>query len=236
VLRAPAGCLKKNEVDHLRRNKKENEVIIKLGLYDDHDIVRAGFRQILSGHSDIEIVCEGGTAREALAGIRGNHLHVCIIDLSLPDLSGMDVLRQVKISRPEVAILILSAFSEEQYGLNVLKAGASGFLSKELASEALVSAVRTVAAGRRYVSPKLAELLAQGLTEDIEQPAHMKLSEREFQIFTKLAVGRSVTEIADDLHLSTKTVSTYRARLLEKMNFKTNADLTQYAMRHDLMQ
>jgi len=211
-------------------------VIIKLGLFDDHDIVRAGFRYILSQHSDIDIVCEGATGREALAGIRANPLDVCLIDLSLPDLSGMDVLRQAKGSKPELAILILSAFSEEQYGLNVLKAGASGFVSKELAPDQLVAAVRTVAAGRRYVSPKLAEMLAAGLTQDIEQPAHLRLSEREFQIFSKLAVGRSVTEIANDLCLSTKTVSTYRARLLEKMNFKTNADLTQYAMRNNLMQ
>jgi DNA-binding NarL/FixJ family response regulator len=211
-------------------------VLIRLGLFDDHDIVRAGFRYILSQHSDIEIVAEGATGREALAAIRAHPLDVCLIDLSLPDLSGMDVLRQAKGNKPDLAILILSAYSEEQYGLNVLKAGASGFVSKELAPEHLVAAVRTVAAGRRYVSPRLAEMLAAGLTHDIEQPAHLKLSEREFQIFSKLAVGKSVTEIANDLCLSTKTVSTYRARLLEKMNFKTNADLTQYAMRNNLMQ
>lgn len=212
-------------------------LLVRLGLFDDHDIVRAGFRYILSQHSDIDIVAEGGTGREALAAIRGDkQLDVCLVDLSLPDLSGMDVLRQAKASRPEVAILILSAFSEEQYGLNVLKAGASGFLSKELAPDQLVAAVRSVAAGRRFISPRLAEMLAAGLTHDIEQPAHLKLSEREFQIFSKLAVGKSVTEIANDLCLSAKTVSTYRARLLEKMNFKTNADLTQYAVRNNLMQ
>ncbi len=212
-------------------------LLIRLGLFDDHDIVRAGFRYILGQHSDIDIVAEGATGREALAAIRGDcALDVCLVDLSLPDLSGMDVLRQSKASRPEVAILILSAYSEEQYGLNVLKAGASGFVSKELAPDQLVAAVRSVAAGRRFISPKLAEMLAAGLTHDIEQPAHLKLSEREFQIFSKLAVGRSVTEIANDLCLSAKTVSTYRARLLEKMNFKTNADLTQYAVRNNLMQ
>lgn len=212
-------------------------LLIRLGLFDDHDIVRAGFRYILDQHSDIEIVAEGATAREALAAIRGGQpIDVCLVDLSLPDLSGMDVLRQARASRPEVAILILSAYPEEQYGLNVLKAGASGFVSKELAPDQLVGAVRAVAAGRRFISPKLAELLAAGLTHDIEQPAHLKLSEREFQIFSKLAVGRSVTEIAQDLCLSAKTVSTYRARLLDKMNFKTNADLTQYAVRNKLMQ
>lgn len=208
---------------------------IRLGLFDDHDIVRAGFRHILESHPDVQIVAEGGTAREALAAARGIPMDVLVCDLSLPDLSGIDVLRQVRGGHPELSILILSAYSEEQYGLNVLKAGASGFLSKELAPDQLVAAVRTVAAGRRYVSPKLAEMLAGGLTGDIEQPPHLKLSEREFQIFAKLAVGRSVTEIANDLCLSTKTVSTYRARLLEKMNFRTNADLTQYAVRQRLI-
>jgi two-component system, NarL family, invasion response regulator UvrY len=181
------------------------------------------------------IEAEGGTGREALSAIRSGKLDVALVDLSLPDLSGIDVLRQAKAGQPEVAILILSAYSEDQYGLNVLKAGASGFLSKELAPDQLVSAVRTVAAGRRYISPRLAEKLAAGLTHDIEQPAHLRLSEREFQIFSKLVVGRSVTEIADDLCLSSKTVSTYRARVLEKMGFKTNAELTQYAVKNNLI-
>jgi DNA-binding NarL/FixJ family response regulator len=214
---------------------EENLVLINLGLFDDHDIVRAGFRYILSQHSDIEIKAEGKTGREALSAVRSQDLHVAVIDLSMPDLSGMDVLKQAKAIKPELAILILSAYSEDQYGLNVLKAGASGFLSKELAAEQLVSAVRTVAAGRRYISPRLSEMLALGLTQDIEQPPHLRLSEREFQIFSKLVVGRSVTEIADDLCLSSKTVSTYRSRLLEKMGFKTNADLTQYAVKNNLI-
>lgn len=210
-------------------------IIIRLGLFDDHDIVRAGFRYILEGQSDIEIVAEGSTGRSALEAVRATPMDVCVIDLSLPDLSGVDVLRQVKSTNPETAVLILSAYPEDQYGLNVLKAGASGFLSKELATDQLVSAVRIVAAGRRYVSPRLAEMLAAGLTEDIELPPHLKLSEREFQIFNKLIVGRSVTEIANELCLSSKTVSTYRARLLEKMNFKTNTDLAQYAVRRNLV-
>jgi two-component system invasion response regulator UvrY len=210
-------------------------IIIRLGLFDDHDIVRAGFRYILEGHSDIELVAEGATGRQALEAVRSTPMDVCVIDLSLPDLSGIDVLRQVKVTHPQIAMLILSAYPEDQYGLNVLKAGASGYLSKELATDQLVSAVRTVAAGRRYVSPRLSELLAAGLTQDIEHPLHLRLTAREFQTFTKLAVGKSVTEIANDLCLSTKTVSTYRTRLLEKMNFKTNADLTQYAVRNNLV-
>lgn len=210
-------------------------LIIRLGLFDDHDIVRAGFRHILAQHSDIVIEAEGRTGREALAAVRQYPLHVCLVDLSMPDLSGIDVLKQAKSIRPEMGVLVLSAYSEEQYGLNVLKAGASGFLSKSLAADQLVAAVRTVSTGRRYVSPLLADMLACGLTDNIDQPLHVKLSEREFQIFSKLVVGRSVTDIANDLCLSAKTVSTYRSRLLEKMGFNSNAELTQYAVKHDLI-
>ncbi len=209
--------------------------MIRIGMFDDHDIVRAGFRHILAQHSDIVIEVEGASGREALAAVRKFPLNVCLVDLSMPDLSGIDVLRQAKAIRPEMAILVISAYSEEQYGLNILKAGASGFMSKGQGSDQLIVAVRTVAAGRRYISPRLGELLAAGLTQDIEQPLHLKLSEREFQIFTKLVVGRSIAEIAEDLFLSPKTVSTYRSRLLEKMGFESNAELVQYAVRHNLI-
>lgn len=210
-------------------------MLIRLGLFDDHDIVRAGFRHVLAGHSDIEIVAEGRTGREALEAIRHADMDLCVIDLSMPDLSGMDVLKQAKGLKPAMGLLILSSYAEDQYGLNVLKAGGSGFLSKELASDQLVAAVRTVAAGRRYVSPRLSELLALGLTQDLDQPMHTRLSEREFQIFSKLVVGRSVTEIADELCLSAKTISTYRSRLIEKMGVSSNAELAQYAVKHNLI-
>lgn len=210
-------------------------LIIRLGLFDDHDIVRAGFKHILAQHSDISIEAEGATGREALAAVRSCELDVCVVDLSMPDLSGIDVLKQAKSIRPEMGVLVLSSYPEEQYGLNVLKAGASGFLSKGLAPDQFISAVRTVAAGRRYVSPTLAEMLAAGLTDNIDQPPHVKLSEREFQIFSKLVVGRTVTDIANDLCLSAKTVSTYRSRLLEKMGFNSNAELAHYAVKHDLI-
>jgi len=158
-----------------------------------------------------------------------------VIDLSMPDLSGMDVLKQARHIKPTMAVLILSAYAEEQYGMHALKAGASGFLSKELAADQLVAAVKTVAAGRRYISPRLSELLALGLTQDINQPVHARLSEREFQIFSKLAMGRSVTDIANELCLSAKTISTYRSRLLDKMGVRSNAELAQYAVNHQLI-
>ncbi len=211
-------------------------LIIRLGLFDDHDIVRAGFKHIFAQHSDIHIAAEGGTGREALAAVREQELDVCMVDINMPDLSGMDVLKQAKNIRPEMAVLVLSAYPEEQYGLNVLKAGASGFVSKGLDPAQLVLAVRTVAAGKRYVSPKLADMLAAGLTSDLDAPAHTRLSEREFQIFSKLVVGCTVTDIANDLCLSAKTVSTYRARLLEKMGFHSNAELAHYAVKHNLIQ
>jgi two-component system, NarL family, invasion response regulator UvrY len=210
-------------------------VLIRLGLFDDHDIVRAGFRHILAGHSDIAIEAEGRTGREALDAVRLIDLDVCVIDLSMPDLSGMDVLKQARHIKPTMAVLILSAYAEEQYGMHALKAGASGFLSKELAADQLVAAVKTVAAGRRYISPRLSELLALGLTQDINQPVHARLSEREFQIFSKLAMGRSVTDIANELCLSAKTISTYRSRLLDKMGVRSNAELAQYAVNHQLI-
>lgn len=210
-------------------------LIIRLGLFDDHDIVRAGFKHILAQHSDITIEAEGSTGREALEAVRHRELDVCVVDLSMPDLSGIDVLKQAKSIRPEMGVLVLSSYPEEQYGLNVLKAGASGFLSKGLAADQLITAVRTVAAGRRYVSPVLADMLAAGLTDDLDQPPHVRLSEREFQIFSKLVIGRTVTDIANDLCLSAKTVSTYRSRLLEKMGFNSNAELAHYAVKHNLI-
>ncbi|WP_137937118.1 response regulator transcription factor [Chitinivorax sp. B] len=209
--------------------------MIKLLIVDDHDVVRAGFHHILSTQPDIEVTAEADTGKAALDIIRKQAIDVAMIDLALPDMSGLDVLKQAKVIRPAMAVLILSGYSEEEYGLNVLKFGGSGFVGKQLAPEQLVAAVRRVAQGRRFISPHLAELLAAGLTDDVDQPQHTKLSEREFQVFSRLAAGKNVTEIADDLFLSVKTVSTYRSRVLEKMNFTTNADLTYYAVKHQLM-
>lgn len=209
--------------------------MIRLLIVDDHEVVRAGFHHILNAEPDIEVAAEASTGKAALDIIRKEALDVALIDLSLPDMSGLDVLKQAKAIRPDIAVLILSGYSEEEYGLNVLKFGGSGFVGKNLAPDQLVAAVKRVAQGLRFISPHLAELLAAGLTEELEHPQHTRLSEREFQVFSRLAAGRSVTDIADDLFLSVKTVSTYRTRVLEKMNFSTNADLTYYAVKHQLM-
>lgn len=209
-------------------------LLTRIGLFDDHDIVRAGLRYILSEQSDFVVEAEGSNGKEALDAIRHHALDVCLLDVSMPILSGVDVLRQAKAIRPEMKVLILSAYSEQQYGLNMLKAGAAGFLNKTMAPDQLIAAVRTVASGHRYVSPALGEMLAAGLTQDVELPAHLNLSEREFQIFSRLAKGGSVSDIANELCLSAKTVSTYRSRLLTKMGVSSNAELATYAVTHGL--
>jgi DNA-binding NarL/FixJ family response regulator len=158
-----------------------------------------------------------------------------LLDISMPDKNGIDTLKTLKHVRPELPILMLSGYSEDQYAVNLLRAGASGYLNKEAASTQLVGAIRTVVHGRKYVSPALAQILADGVTGDADRPLHCELSQREFQIFCKLAGGAAVSKIADELHLSVKTVSTYRTRVLEKMGMKSNADLTYYAIKNGLI-
>jgi two-component system invasion response regulator UvrY len=205
-------------------------------IVDDHDVVRIGFKQILSEHSRFKVAGEAGSAAEALDQLRGGKFDIVLLDLSLPDGSGIDVLRRIKAQYPETKVLVLSSFSEEQYGINMLRAGASGFLSKTCSSGELVKAIDTVAVGRKYVSAKLADLLAEGLSGPSTAPLHEQLSEREFQIFCHLAEGKTVSEISEALFISVKTVSTYRARLMEKMGLKTNSELTYYAVKNGLIQ
>jgi len=208
----------------------------RIAVVDDHQLVRIGLKQIIEGQSDFSWVGEASTGREALALLRGTALDVLLLDLSLPDMSGLDVLRQIKSHHETVSTLVLSAFPENQYGLNVLRAGASGFVSKTADDNELCRAIRAAVRGGRYVSPELAEVLVSGIQGGPGEPRHSVLSEREFQIFTKLAEGKSVSEIAAKLFLSVKTVSTYRTRILEKMGMKTNADITYYAIKNNLLQ
>jgi two-component system, NarL family, invasion response regulator UvrY len=209
---------------------------IRIAVVDDHQLVRIGLKQIIESQPDFSWVGEARTGREALTLLRGTPLDVLLLDLSLPDMSGLDVLRQIKAHHDTVSTLVLSAYPENQYGLNVLRAGASGFVSKTADDNELCRAIRAAVRGGRYVSPELAEVLVSGIQGAPGEPRHSVLSEREFQIFTKLAEGKSVSEIAAKLFLSVKTVSTYRTRILEKMGMKTNADITYYAIKNNLLQ
>jgi len=208
----------------------------RVAVVDDHELVRIGLKQIIEAESDFSWVGDASTGREALDMLRSKPCDVLLLDLSLPDMSGLDVLRRIKSHHDTVATLVLSAFAEKQYGLNVLRAGASGFVSKTAAPDELCRAIRAAVRGGRYVSPELAEVLVNGMQGVSGEPPHAALSEREFQIFCKLAEGKSVTDIGAALFLSVKTVSTYRTRILEKMGMKSNADMTYYAIKNDLVQ
>jgi two-component system, NarL family, invasion response regulator UvrY len=209
----------------------------RVAVVDDHQLVRIGLKQVIERHADFAWVGEACSGREALTLLRDTPVDVLLLDLSLPDISGLDVLRQVRAHHESVATLVLSAYPEMQYGINVLRAGASGFVSKTADESELCRAIRASVRGGRYVSPELAEVLVSGMQGGgAGEPRHSVLSEREFQIFCKLAEGKSVSEIAAKLFLSVKTVSTYRARILEKMAMKTNADITYYAIKNNLLQ
>jgi two-component system invasion response regulator UvrY len=205
---------------------------------DDHAVVRAGYKQFLETEASITDIGETSSGNETLDQLRRKEWDLLLMDIHMPDRSGLDILKHVVNGYPGVRVLIMSGLPEEQYARNVLRAGASGYLSKDGSPEELLKAVRTVLCGRRYVSASLAEAMAADLESkhDQDQPLHERLSTREFQIFCKLAAGSMVSDIARELSLSVKTVSTYRARILEKMNFSNNADLTGYALRNGLIQ
>jgi DNA-binding NarL/FixJ family response regulator len=210
--------------------------MIRILIADDHAIVRAGLKQFLAGEIDLEVAGEAATGDEAIALARAGGFDVVLLDISMPERNGVDVLKTLRDLRPELPVLILSAFAEEQYALNLLRAGAAGYLNKEAAQSELVGAIRTVVQGRKYVSAGLAQILADGVADEAGQPPHAQLSRREFQIFCRLAAGQGATEIAQELFLSVKTVSTYRSRILEKMGLRSNADLTYYAVKNGLIQ
>jgi two-component system invasion response regulator UvrY len=205
---------------------------------DDHAVVRAGYKQFLEAEPSITEIGEAASGTETLDALRRKEWDLLLMDIHMPDRSGLDILRHVTSGYPDVRVLIMSGLPEEQYARNVLRAGASGYLSKDGSPEELLKAVRMVLNGRRYVSAALAESMAADLENprDQNQPLHTALSAREFQIFCKLAAGAAVNRIADELSLSVKTVSTYRSRILEKMGFTSNADMTSYAMRNGLIQ
>lgn len=209
--------------------------MIRILIADDHAIVRAGLKQFIADQLDMEVAGEAATGAETIALVRTQEFDVVLLDISMPDKNGIDTLKTIKHIKPELPVLILSAHAEQQYAVNLLRAGASGYINKETASTQLVGAVRTAVQGRKYVSPTLAQVLAEGISGHGDEPLHGSLSQREFQIFCKLAGGQAVSQIAEELHLSVKTVSTYRTRVLEKMGMKSNADLTYYAVKNGLI-
>ena len=207
---------------------------IRVLIADDHAIVRQGLRQILSDTPDLTVSGEAENGVQAVQMVRTGEWDVVLMDVSMPDRNGIDALKLIKKEYPRLPVLILSMYPEEQYAIRALKAGAAGYLTKQSAPELLVTAIRQVASGKKYVSPSLAEELANAIGDDSERPAHEKLSDREYQTLCMIASGKTPTEIAEALNLSVKTVSVYRARLLEKMNLRNNAELTHYGLKHGL--
>lgn len=210
--------------------------MIRVAIVDDHAIVRAGLRQHLSEHVDLRVTGEAANGREALELARQGETDVMLLDIAMPDQSGVDALGAIKARFPDLPVLMLSGFPEHHYATVLLRQGASGYLTKDCDPDEIVQAIRTVARGRRYISPALAELLADGVAGDGERPPHELLSEREFQVFLHLARGETVGAVADRLCLSVKTVSTYRTRVLEKLQLHSNSDLTYYALKNGLIQ
>lgn len=209
--------------------------MLKIAIVDDHQIVRAGFRELLGEELGFDIAFEAASGEEALERLRSEPCDVLLLDLSLPGKSGVDVLRTVRQRYPALRVLVLSGFPEERYALSMIRNGADGYLCKDCEREDLLAAVNTVSKGRRYVSPRTAELLAEEMLGGGVGAPHESLSEREMQVFLRLAQGETVSSIADVLSLSVKTISTYRSRLLEKLAVSSNAELAAYALRNGLI-
>ncbi len=209
---------------------------IKVIITDDHAILRAGLKQILADTDNMAVVAEAQNASEAIKLGRDSDADVMLLDIGLPDRSGIEALKYIKKDNKRIAVLMLSMYREEQYAVRALKSGAAGYLSKERASSELVNAIETVAKGKKYITPEVAEVLANQVGDTSEAMPHESLSDREFQTLILISSGYSVSDIAAKLSLSVKTISQYRARLLEKMQLKHNAELTRYAIKNNLVE
>lgn len=203
-------------------------------IVDDHVVVREGLKQFLAEIPDLKTVGEASSAREALAMVRKEDWDLVLMDISMPDQNGLDALKRIKREKPNLPVLIFSNFSEEEYALTSLKAGASGYLSKDSSPEELRDAIRRVVYGGKYVGPGLAEKLLSHTTPEHKVLPHERLTRREFDVLLRIARGESLTHIGEKLHLSVKTISTYRTRILEKMELSANAELTRYVVKHRL--
>lgn len=207
--------------------------MIRVITVDDHAVVRRGLKTIIEEEPDMQVVGEAGDGRDALSVIRQTPCDLVILDISMPGISGIEVLHQLRHDYPDLPVLILSMHEEEQYTLRVLRSGASGYLKKDSIPEELIKAIRKIIAGGKYISPSFSESLITG-PELSDKPPHEKLSDREFQIMGMIACGKSLKDIGEALCISAKTVSTYRTRILEKMGMKTNADIVSYVLEHKL--
>lgn len=214
----------------LLRNTKTQILIV-----DDHTVVREGLKRILADVDNIQVMAEAGNANEALALLRERNFDLVLLDLSLPGRTGLELLRMIKDEQPKLPVLVLSAYAEDQYAVRALRDGADGFLNKQSAPELLVTAIRKVASGGKYVSATLAERLAQEIGGRTDKPVHETLSDREFVVLKMIAAGKNLNEIAETLCISPKTVSTYRARIIEKTGLQTNAELIRYALEQQLL-
>jgi len=209
--------------------------MIRLLIVDDHAMFRQGLKQILAKQSDMQVVDEVGNGSDALMKIKDEEYNVVILDISMPGKSGWEILADIKNVNPDLPVLVLSMYPEDQYAVRMLKAGASGYVTKESAADELITAIRKVANGGRYVSATLAERLAYIVGAHPDKLPHQLLSNREFQVMCLLAAGKTLKEIADELCLSEKTITTYRARILEKMQIRNNVELTHYVIQHKLL-
>ncbi len=208
---------------------------IRILIADDHPIVRAGFKLVISDTQDMTVADEAANGQEVLNLIRKHDYDIVLLDISMPGRNGLEVLKDLKAEKPKLPVMILSIYPEEQYAVRALRAGASGYMTKASAPNELIAAIRKISQGGKYISASLAEKLTDYLDEDASKPLHEKLSDREYQVMLLIASGKTVSDIADELCLSVKTISTYRSHILEKMKLKNNAEITLYAVQNKLV-
>jgi len=208
--------------------------MINILIADDHAIVREGLKQIVAEEKELKVSSEASNSEELLVELTGQEFDIIILDINMPGKNGLDILKDLGDKYPDTPVLILSMYGEEQYGIRALKAGAAGYLKKESAPDELVLAIKRIVSGKKYITPQLAENLASNLSYKQKRNQHQNLSDREYEVLCKIAEGKSINEIADDLFISVHTIYTYRNRILEKLNLKNNVDITQYVIRNKL--
>ena len=209
--------------------------MIRILIADDHTLFRKGLQHILSEYPDPVVTDEASNGQEVLDKIWHNDYDMVLLDITMPGMTGLEALKQLKNDRPKLPVLVLSMHPEEQYAVRVIRAGASGYLRKESAPDELITAIQRISAGRKYITSSLAERLADDVEPAAEKPLHDTLSDREFEVFRMIAEGKTITQIAEALFLNSRTISTYRSRILEKMQMKTNAELIHYAIKHQIL-